>query len=113
MTTIGRYLSDRDTATYGSIAQARAIVTHAYSSNGWQVERATTAGSDLTCRHGAQVLQIVTRPVGEVIIGRAEVAAAANPNWRLIVVDGLDLIEFDGPEALNHAEPIAYWIPPL
>ncbi|MBT8226418.1 MAG: hypothetical protein HKP61_07515 [Dactylosporangium sp.] len=109
---IGRYLDHHGTAAYGPITQARAVVTGAYRSRGWQVERATTAGWDLTCRHGAQVLRIVTRPFHETILGRDEVAAAADPGWRLIVVDGLDLIEFDGPQALDHAEPITYRIPP-
>lgn len=110
LTTIGRYLDRHATATYGPNAQARAIVTDAYRSTGWQVEPATKRGWDLTCRQGGQVLQVVTRPVGEIILGRPEVAAAAEPYWRLIIVDGPDLIELDGPQALGHAEPVAYEI---
>jgi hypothetical protein len=54
----------------------------------------------------------VTRPAGDITIGRAEVAAAADPDWRLIVVDGLDLIELDGAQALDHAEASTFRIPP-
>jgi hypothetical protein len=112
LTVIGRYLDHHATAAYGPTAQARAIVTDAYRNKGWEVETATTAGWDLTCRHGAQVLRIVTRPAGDIAIGRAEVAAAADPDWRLIVVDGPDLTELDGAQALDHAEPTTYRIPP-
>ncbi|MDG4807650.1 hypothetical protein O7634_12895 [Micromonospora sp. WMMD1120] len=108
--TIGRYLDPHVTATYGPIAQARAIVAHRYRRKGWQVEPSTTDGSDLTCWQGAQVLQVVTRPAGRIVLGRPEVAAAADPDWRLIIVDGPDLVELDGPQALGHAEPVTYEI---
>lgn len=112
LTVIGRYLDHRDTASYGSMARARAVVMDVYRRRGWHVERATAAGWDLTCRHGAYVLRVVARPADEIIIGRAEAAAAADPDWRLIVVDGSRLIEYDGNQALDHAEPIGYWVPP-
>jgi hypothetical protein len=112
LTVIGRYLEHQDTTSYDSTARARAIVVDTYRSRGWHVERATTAGWDLACRHGTQTLRIVARPADEIIIGRAEAAAADDPDWRLIVVDGPHLVEYDGVQALDHAEPIGYWVPP-
>jgi hypothetical protein len=57
------------------------------------------------------VLRIVTRPADDITIGRAEVAAATDRDWRLIVVNGVHLIEFGGAQALDHAEPTMYRIP--
>lgn len=108
---IERYLSPVDTASYGPAARARAIVTDAYRRKGWHVERATGTGWDLTCQYGAQVLRVVARPVDEIVIGRAEIAAANEPQWRLIVVSGSALIEYDGTQVVAHAEPTTYAIP--
>lgn len=109
---IERYLTPADTATYGPSAQARAVVIDEYRGKGWRVERSTESGWDLTCRRGAQVLLVVARLSSEITLGRAEVAAANDPDWRLIVVDGTALIEYDGTEALDYAEPTTYAIPP-
>ncbi|WP_435209433.1 hypothetical protein [Micromonospora sp. bgisy143] len=108
--TIGRHLDPHVTAAYGPIAQTRAIVADRYRHEGWEVGPSATGGSHLTCWQGAQVLQVVTRPAGQIVLRRAEVAAAAEPDWRLIVVDGPNLVELDGPQALGHAEPVTYEI---
>jgi hypothetical protein len=57
------------------------------------------------------VIRAVVRRADKIILGRAEAAMAADPDWRLIVVDGPRLIEWDGVQALAHAEPIGYWVP--
>lgn len=107
---IERYLTPSYTATYGPAAHARAIVINEYRRQGWSVERAPDAGWDLTCEHRSQVLRIAVRSGDQITIGRAEVTAANDPRWRLVVVNDGVLTEFDGADALKRAQPITYEI---
>lgn len=105
---IERYLTPTQAQTFGPSATARAIVTDNYRRAQWQVERTSSAGWDITCARDDQILHIAARSAAQAVLGPAELAASEDPRWHLVVVDGHQLTTYDGSEAFQDAEPIAY-----
>jgi hypothetical protein len=110
---IERYLGPGETVSFGPSARARAIVADEYRRMGWQVTRAhdTDAGWDLACHDGTRTRRFAVRPASQIVVGRAEIRAATDPCWRLVVVNGSTVTECDGNAALDHAEAASYTIP--
>lgn len=105
---IERYLTPAQVQAYAPSATARAIVTDGYRRAGWRVERSSFAGWDITCTRDEHTLHIAARSATHAVLGPAELAASEDPRWHLVVVDGFQLTTYDGIEAFQDAEPIAY-----